>query len=226
MEIVFLFIKAILIGFAVAVPLGPIGALCIRHALSGKWFCGLSTGLGAAMADAVLAAIAAFGLGFLRSSLLEHSRALQLFGGVFLLFFGGRMIVRTPPHMPHRDLRQRRSRFHVSVKELAEYLREFASGFLLTIVNPAPILAFLGIFVGMRLFERYTLGIDTPYAIFSSIVLVGGVLLGSTLWWLLLATGSVMAREQLSHRMVNTVNRVLGTVVFAFGVVALVELMP
>lgn len=225
MEIVFLFAKAVLIGFAVAAPVGAIGALCIRHALNGKWFHGLSTGLGAAAADATLAAGAAFGLGLLQPLLLKHVWALQLFGGAFLLFFGGRMILMTTPQLPPRERHRPHRRFHINVKELADYATAFATGFLLTLVNPAAILAFLGIFAGMRVLERYQLGLETAAAMAKSIVLIGGVLLGAMLWWLLLATASAMARERMSHRLVDGINKALGTVVAGFGAFTLFELL-
>ena len=225
MEIVFLFVKAVLIGFAVAAPVGAIGALCIRHALNGKWFHGLSTGLGAAAADAALAAAAAFGLGLVQPFLLRHVWALQLFGGIFMLFFGCRMIFMSTPQLPHRERRRPYRRFHVDVRELADYAGAFATGFFLTIVNPAAILAFLGIFAGMRVLERYELGLETAAGMAKSSLLIGGVLVGATLWWLLLATGSAMARERLSHRLVDGINKALGMVIAVFGIFTLFELL-
>jgi threonine/homoserine/homoserine lactone efflux protein len=46
-------LKGILIGFAIAAPVGPIGLLCIQRTLArGRWS-GVISGLGAASADAV-----------------------------------------------------------------------------------------------------------------------------------------------------------------------------
>jgi threonine/homoserine/homoserine lactone efflux protein len=46
-----IFLKGILIGFATAVPVGPIGILCIRKTLTDGRLPGLMIGLGAATAD-------------------------------------------------------------------------------------------------------------------------------------------------------------------------------
>src|SRR5579863_1156400 len=47
------FFKAILLGFSVAAPVGPIGILCIRRTLADGRRVGLACGLGAATADAL-----------------------------------------------------------------------------------------------------------------------------------------------------------------------------
>jgi threonine/homoserine/homoserine lactone efflux protein len=52
------FLKGLLIGFAIAAPVGPIGILCIQRSLAfGRTF-GFLSGLGAATADALYGGIA------------------------------------------------------------------------------------------------------------------------------------------------------------------------
>ena len=56
------FLKGLLIGFSIAAPVGPIGLLCVQRTIAyGRWS-GLVTGLGAATADGLYGAVAAFGL--------------------------------------------------------------------------------------------------------------------------------------------------------------------
>jgi len=57
-----LFLKGLIIGFAIAAPVGPIGILCIHRSLHDGFKIGLMTGLGAALADGVYGLIAGFGL--------------------------------------------------------------------------------------------------------------------------------------------------------------------
>ena len=57
-----LWFKGMMIGFAIAAPVGPIGLLCIQRTLArGRWS-GVLSGLGAASADALYGCIAGFGL--------------------------------------------------------------------------------------------------------------------------------------------------------------------
>ena len=62
MDLLELFIKGVVIGLVIAAPVGPIGFLCISRTLEYGALIGLATGLGAATADAVYGAVAAFGL--------------------------------------------------------------------------------------------------------------------------------------------------------------------
>ena len=55
--------KALGIGLLLAVPVGPIGLLCLRRSLTMGMAAGMAVGLGAATADGVYAGIAAFALG-------------------------------------------------------------------------------------------------------------------------------------------------------------------
>ena len=58
MEII---IKAIGFGFLVAMPIGPIGLLCISRTMASGFSAGLATGVGVALADGLYAAIVALG---------------------------------------------------------------------------------------------------------------------------------------------------------------------
>src|SRR2546422_4971776 len=85
---VFLLIEGMLIGFVVAVPVGPLGLLCINRALSLGAICGLFSGLGVATADAIAAGIAALGISLVSSFLVDHQTFIRFVGGVFLCYLG------------------------------------------------------------------------------------------------------------------------------------------
>ena len=67
---IMLLMKALVIGFAIAAPVGPIGILCIQRSLNHGFKVGLMTGLGAALADGCYGLIAGFGLTSLSSILI------------------------------------------------------------------------------------------------------------------------------------------------------------
>ena len=48
-----LFLKGLIIGFAIAAPVGPIGVLCMQRSLNDGFKVGLMTGMGASLADGV-----------------------------------------------------------------------------------------------------------------------------------------------------------------------------
>jgi threonine/homoserine/homoserine lactone efflux protein len=209
---VVLFLKAMLAGFVLAVPIGAIGAMCLRRALQGRWLAGLVTGLGAAIADAVLATAAMFSLSVLTHYILDNRRPVLLVGGLFLILIGFRMIV------------QRRPKFDADPPTVNDQLRRWrawpaalATGFALTIVNPATLIAFVGAFAGLGLFQ------DQPQNLLRGWIAIVGAFTGSMLWWATLTGTAVAVRRHLSLNFVVVLNVILGVSVVGFGFAGLLS---
>ena len=195
-----LLLKGIIIGFAIAAPVGPIGVLCIRRTLADGRLPGFVSGLGAATADAVYGAVAAFGLTLVTDFLMEGASWLRLIGGAFLLFLGIRTFFARPAE-------------HAAPARNGGLVGAYASTFFLTLTNPTTILSFAAIFAG--------LGVGSTNDALSAMLLVLGVFLGSALWWLVLSGTAGLFRAKLSAGGLRWVNRVSGTIIAAFGVLAL-----
>ena len=84
---IMLAIEGAVIGFVIAVPVGPAAALCIRRSITIGAVAGYLTGLGAALGDAVFGAIAAFGLTF-EEVVGRHEAWLRGIGGLVLIGMG------------------------------------------------------------------------------------------------------------------------------------------
>jgi len=196
-----LFLKGVVIGFAVAAPVGPIGVLCIRRTLADGRASGFVSGLGAATADAAYGAVAALGLTFVTGLLVGAETWLRLLGGVFLLFLGVRIFLSSPTESP-------------AAAGKGDLLGAYASTFVLTLTNPTTILSFAAIFAGLG---AGSVGDDALPAV----SLVPGVFLGSTLWWFALSWATSLLHARLSTGGLRWVNRISGLVIAAFGVVAL-----
>jgi threonine/homoserine/homoserine lactone efflux protein len=93
---IYLVIQGVLMGLVVAVPVGPLGILCINRFLMFGSLCGLFSGIGVATADALAAGIAALGISLVSEILSEHQALLRLVGGLFLCYLGYK-IFRTEP---------------------------------------------------------------------------------------------------------------------------------
>ena len=57
-------LKGIAVGIVIAVPVGPVGVMCVRRTILEGKRAGFVSGLGAATADALFGCVAAFGLTF------------------------------------------------------------------------------------------------------------------------------------------------------------------
>ncbi len=86
--LIFVLLKGIAMGLAIAAPVGPIGLLCIRRTLDKGRLVGLLSGCGAATADGLYGMVAAFGLTAVSDLLVEYSDWLRIGGGLFLCYLG------------------------------------------------------------------------------------------------------------------------------------------
>jgi threonine/homoserine/homoserine lactone efflux protein len=204
MEPIGILLKGIFIGFAMAVPVGPIGIMCIRKTLTEGRLRGLIIGLGAATADLLYGCAAAFGLTAVSNILASQQFWIRLVGGTLLLFLGVRTF-RAQPADP-------KLRIH-STGMVASYLYTV----FLTLTNPLTIFAFIAVFA--------TLGLVNGLNYFSASVLVAGVFIGSCLWFLLLSSGVRLFREKLNHDGLRWVNRIAGILIIVSGVIAIGTLL-
>jgi threonine/homoserine/homoserine lactone efflux protein len=198
------FVRGLAIGFAIAAPVGVIGLLCIRRTLADGRLAGFVSGLGAATADALYGAVAALGLTAITAAIVEHQATVRLVGGVFLLYLGARTVLATPV-------------VDTASGSTRGLLTAYASTLALTLTNPTTILSFAAVFAG--------LGLGTTAGDrWSAVLMVGGVFLGSALWWLVLSGAVGLFRWALTPGRLRWVNRVSGVVLMGFGVVALANL--
>lgn len=198
-------LKGIAVGFVIAVPVGPVGVLCVRRTIfEGRLF-GFISGLGAASADTVFGIIAGFGLTVVSDLLLDYQVWLRSFGGVFLVYVGV------------RALRQRALREAPPEKNAENLFAAYLSTFVLTITNPVTILAFLGIFAAVGFTgSEATVG--------RAAMLVAGVLLGSLIWWLGLSLGAGLFRHSIGATHLLWLNRASGTILTLSGIALLASL--
>ncbi|MFC3676812.1 LysE family translocator [Ferrovibrio xuzhouensis] len=194
-------VKGALAGFVIAAPVGPVGVLCIQRTLHEGRLSGLTSGLGAAFADAFYGCIAAFGLSLVSHWLESHELIFRLGGGLFLLFMASRMLRVALQPTPETIMPVLR---HESLPG------HFMSTFLLTATNPITIVAFLGIFA---FFGIGAFGLSNAMAAW----LVAGVFAGSSIWWLSLAGLAGAYRHRLGNGGLRWINGVSGVLILAFG---------
>ncbi len=203
MELTF-FLKGIIIGFAMAVPVGPIGIMCIRKTLTEGRLRGLIIGLGAATADFLYGCVAAFGITIISDTLVSQRIWIRLVGGTLLLFLGVRTFRARPadPNIPVNS---------------SGILRSYLTTVFLTLTNPMTIFAFIAIFAAV--------GIGNGLSYFSAAALVVGVFIGSCLWFLLLSSGVTLFRKRLDLVGLRWVNKIAGILIIISGVYAIASLL-
>jgi len=194
-------IKGLLIGFSIAIPVGPIALLCIARTLEKGRISGLVTGMGAATADATYGLIAGFGLTFITRWMTSYEFWIHSIGGIFLFYLGLKTFLSKPAAKKAK-------------LDEASLLKSYISTTFLTLTNPSTILSFMAIFAG--------LGIGSSSgSYFESSIFVLGVFLGSAAWWVILSTAISMLREKITKKHLAIGNKISGLLILGFGIVSI-----
>jgi threonine/homoserine/homoserine lactone efflux protein len=136
--------------------------------------------------------------------LVSQQGWIHIIGGLFLVYLGIKTVFTRPAE-------------RAASARADNFLGAYASTLLLTLTNPQTILSFAAIYAGIGV------GGGKNGALSATLV-VSGVFLGSTLWWCLLTAGISLLRGNLTYRWFLWINRIAGSVIILFGLLALLSL--
>ena len=190
--------QGIVIGLSIAAPIGPIGILCIQRSISRGSLHGFVSGLGAAGADAVYGAIAAFGIAVVTTALIALRFWLTIMGGLFLCYLGIRVFSTKPPQGTETDGR-------------SSLFSDLATAFGLTLANPMTILSFGAVYIGMGVNQIGDLRLSATFFVL-------GIFLGSALWWFILSNAAGFFRKRIGPKVFLIINKASGLIILGFGV--------
>ena len=201
------FLQAILIGLAASIPLGPLGIMCIQRTLDkGRW-AGFAVGVGSSLGDVIYASIALFSVSFIQEFLDRNRSWVMLIGGIVIFLIGLQIAVKNPI----KDLRQRK------IDAVSMNAKDVFRGFLMTILNPGALVLMLGIFA------FFGLDLGVGYRPLAVAVVLGGIFLGTTLWWFVLSSGISLFRKRFRLRQMLVINRVSGIIIALLGLASVVQ---
>ncbi len=191
-------LTGIIIGFSVAAPVGPIALLIMRRSLNEGRLSGFVSGLGAATADLVCGLAAALSLSALTTLINSHRTALQLVGGIFMIGLGLHAFRAKAPAEAKRPLHER------------SFFQAYIFTFLLTMANPLTLLGLVGVVAAA--------GVGGPaYSHTDTIILGGGIFVGSASWWLLLSNLAGWLGHKLGNHTLHVINIIAGALIITFG---------
>ncbi|MGB2869506.1 MAG: LysE family transporter [Bacteroidota bacterium] len=194
------FFEGIAVGFITAMPIGPIGMLCIRRALTFGRKQGIMTGLGGATADIVYVTIGIFSINIIADFVALEQYWIRFCGGIAVIAIGT------------FTMRSNAASRIITTNKF-EHTRIFVSTFLLALTNPLPLFGFTAMLsaIGIR-----NIGGNTAVLL----LIVSGVFVGSLLWFSLLASIAHQIRGRLSDRMLSIINKIAGFILIVLGVIA------
>ncbi|MGB1088431.1 MAG: LysE family translocator, partial [Alphaproteobacteria bacterium] len=195
-------LRGVVIGFLVAAPIGPVNLICIQRTVTiGRWN-GFLVGQGAAVGDGTFAIVAAFGLTAISSLVEAYTTPLQVVGGTVLIVMGLRTFLTEPEHAARAETRM-------------DTVHGLGATYLLTITNPATLLGFIAIMAGAGGLVDGAAQARGGYLY--AAVLVFGVWLGSTLWWLGVTSLASLIKLGPDDRRLAHIHHGSGVLIFVFG---------
>ncbi len=202
------FFKSFVVGFLVAIPVGPVGLLLIQRSLTVGALAGIFTGFGAALADALFAFLAALGLMTLIGQLEAHRALFRPFGSLALVIVGLYFYFHKIPALTAEEV--------LTGRYQRRYWWDTISAFFLTLLNPATIIAFAALFAGSDLIPENPK--DSQY-----VEIMGGIFAGSLVWWMILVALAGPIKRRMN---VQTVHRVFQGIGVSLCLIALGTLVP
>ena len=202
-----LLVKGVIVGLLASIPLGPIGVICIQRNVNKGKLSGFLSGLGAATADTIFAAIAGFSLTFVISYIEEKQFIFQAIGGLIVFLLGIKIFYTNPVRQLRRHKRKQNN-----------LLEDYFSVLAVTITNPLAVFLFIALFA--------SLGVVTDSSNWThSLITTSGVFLGAALWWYILTSLVNAFRTKFRLKQLWWINKVSGAAIFTLGAIAIIGLI-
>ena len=205
MELQF-FIKGIIVGLLVSIPIGPMGVLCVQRTLNKGKSSGFSSGMGIATADAIFALVAGLGISFIIHFLREQQLIIKIIGGLVIAFIGLKIFIANPVKQYKKHRREGKNLFE-----------DFVSILFMALSNPLTIFLYIAIFAGLNVQD-----VSAGYS--SALMVVVGVFAGASFSWYIISTIVNYFRASIRLRRLMWINRIAGLTIILFGVFAICSL--
>lgn len=194
-----------IIGLVSAIPVGPVGLVCIQRTLAKNKISGLISGLGSSTADACLALVSAFSIRFVLDFITNNHVIMRILGALLLIFIGISSFFKETENKK------------VRISTALRHIDEFLSGFVMTITNPLTAFVFFAGFASINSKVGHSFTI--------SLLFVIGVFLGSLLWWFSLT----LITEKLSHKIkdghIDNINKIFSSLIVIIGSILLISVL-
>lgn len=193
-----LFIKGALIGFLLALPVGPTVILCVRYSLTLGAITGLVTGAGSGLADAVYGVLAGYSAFAFFDMINSAGLYLHLIAGLILCYLGYSAFKKTI------DVRKN---YPLTSRPLTKL---FLTTFSLTVSSP---LTFVGVSALCASFEieNYLENVFSPW------ILGLGLMMGSCLWWATLSLSLSFFKKKIASSVQHLIGKISGSILGTMG---------
>ncbi len=199
-----IFLRAITVGIAASVTVGPVAILCIQRTLSKSRRSGIVSGLGVAAADTFLALLSFIFYSLLQSSIEQYNSLLRVGGGVFVVAVGAYIFFQNPAVQVRRNRSGKESPW-----------QDFVSIFGLTLTNFIMVIPYILAFFAV--FKIPSFDGSSTGGMLTATVVISGFFLGASSWWSGLACVINLFRRKFRPRHLIVINHTAGALIALLG---------
>ena len=196
------FLAGVGVGLAVAVPIGPMGVLCIQRTLAFGLVAGLATGLAAATVQVSYGLLAVLGLLPATAAFAGAGMNILSVGSAMLLFW-----------FAFRIMRRELTIAQTASAGTGDIVRSYRDALTFGFANPLTVVLFFAAFPALTSADDVR---EAP-------LLVGGVFSGVIGWYVVLSSAVALLRQRLSAAALNCFNKVSGIGLASLGLVMLAD---
>jgi threonine/homoserine/homoserine lactone efflux protein len=194
-------LKGFIIGIVAAIPVGPILMMTLQKSVTDGRKAGFSCGLGGTAVDTVCAIVSAFAISGIGSFVDAHATAIEIIGGLFIMFVGFNMF---RSRMPKERMKKSYSP--------KSFIKAATMGFS----NPAALAVMLALFA--------TFGMDMgEQPAWVPVLAIAALATGSALYWFCVSGAVARLGDRFNLKVLHIINKVAAAGVFIFGVILLVK---
>jgi arginine exporter protein ArgO len=199
------FLTGVIAGYGIAIPVGAIGILIIETGIRNGFGLAFFAGAGAATADLLYALLAVIGGSAIVGLVGSVEEPLRVASGLVLAIIAGAGLWRS------RNIVEAGSQPTISGRR--QMARTYARFLALTVINPATVVYFAAVIIGLGVAVGMTPGQGAAFAL--------GAWLASLSWQTLIAAVGAFAGSRLTPRSRRVISIVGYLVILGFAVVVL-----
>lgn len=202
-----LILKGLMLGIMVAMPVGPIGILCVHKTISQGRKYGFTASLGSSTADAIFSTVVALGIKIISETIKQNQNIINVVTAVFLALIGAKIFFMNPSENKGEEEKV------VTTSLLLTYLKVLA----LTLLNPVSILLFIALFAHLNLSADIHNSKDIVKLILS-------IFCGSAGMWYITTAIVALFSKNMTERNIWMVEKIVGIVIMFISVMAVIKI--
>jgi len=202
-----LFLEALLMGFLVSLPIGPMAVFVIQRTVNRDLKSGIFSGLGVAFTDSIWILIAGFSVSYIITFLETYQSIIQIIGAVLLFLLGLNIFFSHP------------------LKSLKEFKRKgtnpfqcFVTGVAISFSNPLTVLGYIALLAGTHI-------VFSVSDIWEPISFISGFYVGAAIWWISLTTALNFFRHRFNLRILWWFNKVSGSMIMLLVIISTIYIL-